>query len=416
MKSRFFRLLASSDLALALIGGLLLMAVAGGTLPQSGRLSTQELTDWYNAWPVVSVWLERTGFADVYASKLFFSLYAALLVNLAAGIVVHVAYQLAWFRGNSSARTLFLSVLPLSLRSLPESGPNGRRYGSWGLAGLPLLHAGVIVIIAAAYINSSDRLGAHFELAAGEVLAGAKGKLLLEQGSRQPDGDMGFRLRLDALQVEMENGHYRELQAKVSLQQAGGPLRHETLWVNHPLRVGPYQIFLDKNVGQTAQFERILPDGQRRSLLINFKVAREFWGTNKPLTRDETMLFEETPVLFRMILTPGNEPRLRLQAEHRGNPVFDGILAPGETADLGVYKLVFIGTLPWAGLYLSSDQALPWVFAGFILALAGFALHLLFRPRRLRLRRDGDGWRLEAWVMRDDWRFERQWREWERGA
>jgi hypothetical protein len=58
---------------------------------------------------------------------------------------------------------------------------------------------------------------------------------------------------------------------------------------------------------------------------------------------------------------------------------------------------------------------LKWVFAGFVLALAGFALHLLVHPRRLRLRRDGDRWLLEGWAMRDDWRFERQWREWERG-
>lgn len=416
LKSRFFRLLASPNLALSLIAALALAAIAGGTLPQAGRLSAQELTDWYNAWPVLSVWLERTGLADVYASTGFFALYAALVVNLTAGTLAHVAYLLAWFKGDTPDRSLSLSSLTPSLITLQNAGPNGRRRGSLGLAGLPLLHVGVVAIVAAALVNNSDRLGAHFELAEGEVLSEAKGKLLLEQGSRQPGGELGFRLRLDTLRVEMEDGRFRELQARLSLQQAGGPLLQETLTLNQPLRIGAYQVFLDKNVGQTALFERILPDGQRRSLLINFRVARESWGKNTPLVRDETMMFEELPVYFRMSLTPGVEPRFRLVAEQSGKPVFDGTLVPGDTADLGVYRLVFIGTAPWAGLYLASDQALMWVFAGFVLALSGFALHLLVHPRRLRLRRDGEGWRLEAWVMRDDWRFERQWREWERGT
>lgn len=413
--SRFFRLLASPGLALVLIGGLALAAIAGGTLPQSARLSPQELDAWHQAWPQLSLWLERLGLGDLYATTGFLFLYVALVVNLTAGTVAHVAYLLAWFKGETPARTLSLFSLPPALVTLPEAGPNGRCRGGWGLAGLPLLHAGIVVIVVAALVNSSDRLGAHFELAEGEVLSQAKGKLLLDRDSRQLGDELGFRLRLDALRVELEGGRFRELQARVSLQQAGGPLRQEILEVNHPVRIGHYQLYLDKTTGSTAVFERILPDGQRRRLLINFMVARESWGKNTPVARDEVMMFEERPVNFRMALTPGDAPRFRLVAERRGKPVFDGVLAPGEVADLGVYRLKFIGTAPWAGLYLTSGQALKWVFAGFVLALAGFALHLLVHPRRLRLRRDGDGWLLEAWVLRDDWRFERQWREWERG-
>lgn len=415
MISRFFRLLASPNLALALIGGLTLAALVGGTLPQSARLSPQELDAWHQAWPLLSPWLERFGLADVYASTGFLALYVTLVVNLAAGMVFHVVWLLAWFRGKTPARTQIFSSLPPALRTLPDAGPNGQRLGSWGLAGMPLLHAGVVIIIVAAVVNSSDRLGAHFELAEGEMLSQVKGKLLLERGSRQPGEELGFRLRLDKLRVEMEGGRYRELQARLSLQEADGPLRLETLAVNHPLRIGSYLIYLDKNVGQTALFERTLPDGQRRNLLINFMVAKESWGKNAPLARDEVMMFEDHPVNFRMALTPGKEPRFQLMAERRGKPIFEGALVPGEVADLGVYQLKFIGTAPWAGLYLASGEALKWVFAGFILALTGFALHLLLHPRRLRLRRDGDGWLLEAWTLRDDWRFERQWREWESG-
>lgn len=415
LRSRFFRLLASPDLALALIGGLVLAAIAGGTLPQSSRLSPQELDAWHQAWPVVSLWLERLGLADVYASTGFLALYVALIVNLAAGTAAHAAWLFVWFRGLPPARALSFSALPSSLQALEDAGPNGQRRGSWGLVGLPLFHASIVIIIAFATAHSSQRLGAHFELAEGEVLSEAKGKLLLDRDSRLPDGELGFRLRLDELRVEMEGGRYRELQARLSLQEAGGPLQQQTLAMNHPARIGAYRVYLDKNVGQTAMFERILPNGQRRRLLINFMQPRESWGGKQPLERDEVMMFEEQPVNFRMALTPGDAPRFRLVAERRGKPVFEGVLAPGEVADLGVYQLKFIGTAPWAGLYLASGQLVKWVFAGFVLALTGFALHLLLHPRRLRLRRDGEGWLLEAWTLRDDWRFERQWREWERG-
>jgi cytochrome c biogenesis protein ResB len=413
LRGRFFRLLASPDLALVLIGALVMVLVAGGTLPQTERLSAQELSDWHNAWPMLSFWLERLGLADVYASTGFLVLYVALVVNLAAGTVAHAAHLHAWFRGEAPARSLVLSSLPPALRSLAEAGENGRRRGSWGLAGLPLLHAGVVAIVVAASVHAAQRMGAHFELAEGEVLSEAKGKLLLERGSRLPEGELDFRLRLDSLRAELAEGHFRELQARLSLQQAGGPLRQETLAVNHPLTVGHYQIYLDKNVGQTAVFERMLPDGQRRRLLINFVVARESWGKNAPLARDEMMMFDERPIYFRMTLTPGTEPSFRLTAERDVQAIFDGTLLPGQEADLGVYRLRFIGTSLWAGLYLASDQAVTWVFAGFVLALAGFALHLALRPRRLRLRRDGDRWLLEAWTLRDDWRFDRLWREWQ---
>lgn len=409
------RLAASPSLALTLLGLFALASLAGGTLPQSGRMTPQELDAWHRAWPVLSLWLERLGLADIYASTGFLVLSATLVVNLIAGTLAHAAYLRAWFKGQTPpARSMCLSFLPPALQALADAAPDGRRSGNPGLLGLPLLHAGVVVIVIAASVHASQRLGAHFELAEGEVLSQAKGKLLLERGSHLPDNDLGFHLRLDALRVEMENGRLKELQARLSLQEAGGPLRQEILAVNHPLRIGSYEIYLDKNVGQAALFERILPDGQRRHLLINFSQARADWGKNTPLARDEVMMFEERPVNFRMALTPGAAPRFRLVAEHRGKPVFDGMLAPGEVADLGVYQLKFMGTLPWAGLYLASGQTLKWVFAGFVLALAGFALHLLLHPRRLSIRREGEGWRLEAWTMRDDWRFERQWREWEK--
>jgi hypothetical protein len=178
--------------------------------------------------------------------------------------------------------------------------------------------------------------------------------------------------------------------------------------------VGPYAVYLDKNIGHTAVFDRLLPDGRHFRLLVNFRVAPAGWKETAPLKRDEIIELDGQPVLYRMVLTPGDQPAFQLEARQRGRVVFNGRLAPGESADLGVYRLTFLGTVPWAGLYLSADPFLGLVFAGMACLLAGTLLSLLFHPRRLRLRRDGATWRVEAWALRDDWRFARRWREWEK--
>lgn len=426
MKFRnIWKLLASPNLALALLGLLALATAAGGTLPQFGRLPAAELNDLQAQWPALSAWLELSGLAGVYSAWWFSALCAALLVNLLAGTAWHVARIRAWLKGESAPgfRLAGSASPPEDLvRQFPafDFSASGQQAavtsGLAGLWGTPLFHLGIAVIVAGAMLSASERFGAHLELAEGEEFSGQPNKLIADRFSTKFDREFGS-LRLDRLEARVAEGKYlRELQAFLTIQESNGEPREAVLSVNHPAKIGPYTVYLDKNFGYSASFDRILADGSRRQLLINFKVPRGKWGQGEAIEREEMVMLDNYPILYRMEFTPGEPPSFRLEASRGGRQVFGGTLLPGQEANLGPYRLVFLGSAPWVGLYLTTDRAIQLVLAGFVVTLAGFLLHLLVRPRRLQLARREGGWELQGWSLRDDWQFERQWREWQAKA
>jgi len=414
MSQGWWRWLASARLGLVLLVLLALAVVAGGTLPQLGRLSPAELNSWQTSWPLLAQALQWLGLSGVYGSWWFAALCLLLVANMAAAMLAHGLRVLAWLQGAVEPSHRIKSEGAASSALVRQiDAQQGSLFHHAGLLGVPLLHLGAIVLIAGAVLNASGRFAAHLELSEGEIFAGQPDKLIVESEGDRSNHAPAFRLRLDRLQVAIGEGkHLAELQAKLTVRDRG-VIYHAEVEVNHPHAVGPYSVYLDKTLGQTAVFDRLLPDGRKFRLLINFPVSISAWETATPLQRGEMVELDGVPIFYRMALTPEQHPEFQLEAQQRGKITFNGRLAPGQMADLGAYRLVFLGTVPWAGLYLSADPYLGLVFAGMAMVLGGVLLHLLFRPRRLRLEQGEDGWVLQAWVMRDDWRFERQWREWE---
>jgi len=409
-----WRHLASARLGLLLLALLALAVVAGGTLPQLGRLSPAELNAWQTSWPLLAQMLQWLGLSGVYAAWWFAALCLLLVVNMAAAMLAHGLHVLAWLRGEArpSHRMAGEGPAPSALVRQIDA-LQGSLLHRVGLLGVPLLHIGVIALIAGAALNTSGRFAAHLELSEGEIFAGQPDKLIVESEGDRSNNAPAFRLRLDQLHVVIGEGkHLAELQAMLTVRD-NGVIYHAEVEVNHPHVVGPYSVYLDKTLGQAAVFDRLLPDGRKFRLLINFPVSIAAWETATPLQRGEMIELDGVPIFYRMVLTPGQYPEFQVETQQRGKITFNGRLMPGQMADLGAYRLVFLGTKPWAGLYLSADPYLGLVFAGMAMVLGGVLLHLLFRPRRLRLEQGKGGWVLQAWVMRDDWRFERQWREWE---
>lgn len=412
----WWRWLASARLGLALLALLALAAIAGGTLPQLGRLTPDELNAWQTSWPLLAQALQWLGLSSVYGSWWFVALYLLLVVNMAAAMLAHGGRIFVWLRGEArpTHRMAGEGQAP-SFFARQIDAQHNFPFHRVGLLGLPLLHLGVIALIAGATLNASGRFAAHLELSEGEIFAGQPDKLIVESEGDRSNNAPAFRLRLDQLHVGIGEGkHLSELQATLTVRDRGA-IYHAAVEVNHPHAIGPYSVYLDKTLGQTAVFDRLLPDGRKYRLLINFPVSIATWGGDTPLQRGEMVELDGAPIFYRMALTPGKNPEFELETQQRGKITFNGRLAPGQIADLGAYRLIFLGTVPWAGLYLSADPYLGLVFAGMVMVLGGVLLHLLLRPRRLRLEQGEGGWVLQAWVMRDDWRFERQWREWENG-
>jgi hypothetical protein len=420
MSRLVWRLLASHDLALVLLALLGLAVLAGGTLPQAGRMSPADFSAWYNDWPTLAVWSEFLGLNRVFGSIGFLILCITLLINMTAGMVVSVSRRSARYRGDSkpslqaSGEGLPPRPLPpLLSRPVKEEGAVLIKKGLLGLLGIPLFHLGIGIIVLGGIWSGYEGFGAHFELREGGAFSGQPEQLGLSRGSFLPT-EFGASLRLDRAEVEVTDGKYlKERKAHLSVQQQGGPVEQAVVEINHPLSLGGYRLYPDKTQGYSALFERILPGGARQPMSFNFPAELSEWEQGSALGRTVLVEQEGVPLYYEMTLIPGASPLLDLIVRQGNREIINRQLRPGEMVDLGIYHLVFRGSVRWMGFYLASDRPMFMVFGGFVITLLGYLMHLLVCFRRVEVVVTPAGWEARAWARRDDLEFNRQWATWQ---
>ncbi|MCF6281002.1 MAG: cytochrome c biogenesis protein ResB [Candidatus Polarisedimenticolaceae bacterium] len=423
MVKSLWRQLASHNLALTLIGLLLLAVAAGGTLPQTNRLSPEQLTAWFSEWPIASALLDTVGLSNVFGTWWFLLLVSLLLLNMTAGISLSIGYRLAQYSGAKQPQYLLRGegALPdlalLMVRRQEEGGlASVYRRGLWGLMGIPLFHLGIALIVLAALWSTFEGYGAHFELSEGESYAGQTERLKTDKGwSHTVKFDA--LLRLDTVHVEMKDGKYLiDLKAKFSVQEKEGGIRNEVVETNRPLAISGYRLYPNNTMGYSAVFDRILPSGERRGLFIHFQAPLSSWGKPYSLARNLPLELGGVPLFSRMTLSKDKTERLALTVTKAGKEIAKRELGPGDVVDLGEYKLQFRGAVPWLGFYLASDRPMWMFFCSVVVTLLGYLLHLLIRFRRVEIVASEAGWQVMAWTMREDSLFERRWQQWSEQA
>ncbi len=416
MLKSLWRQLASHNLALTLIGLLLLAVAAGGTLPQTNRLSPEQLSAWFSEWPIASAVLDTVGLSNVFGSGWFLLLVLLLLLNMTAGISLSISYRFAQYSGTRQPRYLLRGEGPLPDLALLMVGrqKEDRVYqrGLLGLIGTPLFHLGIALIVLAALWSAWEGYGAHFELSEGESYAGQTERLKTDKGwSHTVKFDA--LLRLDSVHVEMKDGKYLiDLKAKFSVQSKEGRITHEVVETNKPLAISGYRLYPNNTIGYSAVFDRILPSGERRGLFIHFQAPISSWGKPYSLERNLPLEFGKTPLFSRMTLSRDKTERLALTVAKAGKEIAKGDLGPGDVLDLGEYKLQFRGAVPWLGFYLASDRPMWMFFCAMVVTLLGYLLHLLMRFQRVEIVTSETGWQVMAWTMRDDDQFDQRWQQW----
>lgn len=421
LNSRLWRLLASHNFALVVIGLLALTTALGGTLPQSGRLSPEQRVGFQTEWDDLSYWLDTLQLSHLFGSWWYSALYTALVVSAMAGTIQSLLWRLRWYRGefapsyqlrrdgHFSAKVM--QPLGSAFGFSPSSKSQSR--GVVGLWGLPVFHLGIVVIVLGGIWSGIQGFGAHLELSESEPYMGQAEKLSADRGEEMP-AKLGASLRLERVRVALSShGYLRELQAFFLVNKRDNAPDHATVEINHPLKLGVYELSLNKTGGYSAVFERIREDGIRRRMFIHFNVPLNEWNWEGEwvVERDVLVELDDTALLYEMRLRGRDDPVLGLVVKHGANTLFDGELKSGSMVDLGAYSLVFKGVVPWLGFYLATDYPKYMVFAGFIVMLGGFLVHLVVYPRRIEIvQRDGE-WELRAWVMPSDWRFKESWEQ-----
>jgi len=414
-----WRQLASHNLALTLIGLLLLAVAAGGTLPQTNRLSPEQLSAWFSEWPFVSAVFDTIGLSNVFGSGWFLFLVLLLLLNMTAGISLSIAYRLTLYSGAKRPQYQLQGegvapdlMLLMVRRKRSDVLPQVYRRGLLGLIGIPLFHLGIALIVIAALWSTWEGYGAHFELSEGETYAGQTERLKVDKGWSQAV-KFDAVLRLDTVHLEVKDGKYLvDLQAKFSVQDTDGSVSEAVVETNQPLAVSGYRLYPNNTMGYSAVFDRILLSGERRRLYIHFQAPLSRWGKSYSLERTLPLEFEGSPLFSRMTLSRDKTERLALRVTKAGKEITRSDLEPGDVVDLGEYKLQFRGAVPWLGFYLASDRPMWMFFCAIIITLLGYLQHLLMRFRRVEIVTNRTGWEVMAWTMREDSLFERRWQQW----
>ncbi len=342
----FWTLLGSHRLAVVLMLAVAVTATLGGTLPQSMRFSPDELRDWQAGWGWLRGALATLRFSDVYGSFWFWGLCAMLLLNLAVGMLQFVLRRPAWSRPHV-----------------------------WGVL---VGHGGLLMLVAGGMASALTSFGAHLELAQGEVWYGTPDKLSRDRGRAEP---LDVALRLDRIAAAVAVGsHLRELRLGLTWQVGGGlPQQGETV-ANRPLDVAGHRVHPDNTFGHAAVFERQLPDGERRLLLVNFPLSRADWGKPRWTAERRQSLETRGKIRHYRFYLEGDPVRLNMAVTHGPKTLFDGWLTPGDSVVVDGEQMRLREVRPWAGLYLARDRGVAWAFAGMALAIGGFFVALAW-PR-----------------------------------
>lgn len=397
MGQRFWNLLTSTRTAIALIGFIIVSAMAAGFVPQG--LDPDYYRAHYGA--VLGKILHRTGLTQAFTAWWFAGAQSLLFISLAACAIRRIRH----FRRMAAAFPFRRTPAQMRgaawcyVRELPDSDRQQagaaaeslareqgfknlrRREGADGLqiSGLryrwaylcsPVLHLGLALLLLGLILNPFTALNEYFEAGEGEVL------ILRDKG-------YPFDLRVKDFQIEYYDD-YRPKQYTSRLAVLagdGGERAEKVISVNHPLRHAGVKVY-QSSWGWVLDGMLVSGDGGQP-----FSV---FDGREATVGGSLTVRARFYPDLYvGLDGVPGSrtpepcKPGILYHIQARDGVSEMGLAVPGEKITLPGAELEFTGFRYYTGLQIKMEPLLPVVFLGFGLALTGLVLFYLVRPRRL---------------------------------
>lgn len=349
-----------------------LLSIAGASLPQADTASAADLARLRQHGPVVTALVDGLGLDRIFHSPAF--LLALALAAISLAIVVQEQLRrlrAAWTQTPSEAH---FRTAPFQREFLrPPTGESSapftriRRTGRLGLAGSPLFHTGLLLVVIAGTLRALFGVSAAVDLLEQETLPPTASAW----GAQWP-GPLARPFHLDApLTLEAvrltwyESGQVQSLAVQFNLPDAGS----QALSINQEFPTSGGRLYVNSEVGPAALLEWTDGAGtvHRDALLLRQEAPGTFAArTGGPLSfhaRAHLSAAEPRPGSLELRVTEG--PAL----------LFVGRLSPGGALTLPSGSRVHLAALPfWARLHGTRDPGLWLVFAGFALGLLGATL------------------------------------------
>ncbi len=459
-----WRQLTSMRVALLLLMLLAVAAVPGTMFPQRPQFP-EKVAQYLVDHPGSGPWLDRLGLFDVYTSPWFSAIYLLLFVSLVGCILPRTRAHLRGLRARPTRVPRRFDRFPAqgTARSALDPEPAARQAAAtmrrprWA----PRFRVDVrdegdgvwAVSAERGYLRETGNLLFHLALV-GLLVSIATGQLLHFRGqaiviegrafaNAQSDYDTfdagsafdpasldPFSLRLDRFTARFDpvTLQSRDFLAEVTVTEADGTERPDTIRVNHPLEAGGAKVYLQGNgyapevtvrdASGAVTFSGAVPFLPRDTVYTSAGVIKvpdvvsgpqiglqgvllptaeqigtDLWRSTDPQPND--------PVLALAVWTgdlglddgvPQNvyqldETGLEQALDADGRPV-TLYVRPGETVDLpdGLGTLTFDALPRFVALDLRHDPALAYVLVFALLAFAGLATSLFVPRRRIWLR------------------------------
>lgn len=460
-----WRQLTSMRVALLLLMLLAVAAVPGSVFPQRAQ-DTGKVAAYLADHRTIGPWMDRLQLFTVYSSVWFSAIYLLLFISLVGCILPRARAHLRALRARPPRVPRSFGRFPaqggLTTASTPTQVADAvasvlrgrwRRLPRFRVDVTALDDGGVTISAERGYLRETGNLVFHLALV-GLLISVATGQMLHYRGQAivvqgrgfanavvdydtfengaafDPASLVPFTLTLDAFTARFDPAtlHPRDFRADVTVTQPDGSASKEQIKVNHPLRAGGANVYLqgngyapdvvvhdaDGNVAfsgptpflpQNAVYTSLgvikVPDvtsgeqiGLRAALLPTAQeVSTGVWQSVDPQPIN--------PLLVLTVFTgnlgldegvPQNVYKLDTthltQVQRSDGTAVTLYVKPGETVDLpnGLGTVTFQGLPRYVALDLRHDPALAPVLVFALLALAGLATSLFTPRRRIWLR------------------------------
>ncbi len=357
--------------------------VLGAILPQAGTASLAELAKLRAHGPAVATLVDIFALDHIFRSAWFVAL--TLLASASLSIVVREQMgrlRLLWPQRLTEMqfqRAPFRVEFERPARPAAVEAQSGRRgeirtTRRLGLAGSPVFHVGLLLVIVAGALRALFAVEAAVDLIEGEILPPTAAAW-----SGQWPGVLAgpFRLagsvRLNAVRAtRYETGDLRDLAVQVSVQRGSG-FQEEEIGVNRELRASGGRLFLGPDFGPAALLEwreSGSPPAREAVLLASrgrglYESATFGPGGVRAYLRAEVDRAGNRPTHLEVRVVP-------VAGLGRSGLLFTGNMGVGQEVSLpGGQTLKLHGVPFWARLRGSRDPGLPLAYAGFVLVLVG---------------------------------------------
>lgn len=398
------RALASPKLAAVLIAVLLLLALLSVIVPQSGTLGAAYVGEWRRTQPWLAVPALALGLDRVFASWPYWIVSLLLAVNLTACTLERVLRRRATslsvgvapadavrlrFVGDAEEGAGALKAAMRGFETTVLVGGVVARSGRYGFLGSVIMHAGLVVLVAAGVATGLTRFEGQLLLTEGQALRDVPASYLkVDRTPALGHPYTSAEITLDRLEFDYTGHTVTDARAYMTVTD-GGRTRRSVVRVNEPLRIGN-KSFLLKDAGFAAALKLTDPSGRE------YPPSFVDLGKSAP---DGSFDSVDVGGLHLDILTVGDlagrgrnvaekfalvQPAAIMTATVDGTStsVASTVVRPGETVKAGGWRIDLLEIRRWNRFNARLDLGMYVAYLGFALALLGTAMRV-FDPDRV---------------------------------